>query len=56
MKDHGPGDGPARAFLEDLAADHHTPGQGEVDRLFDRPLGPIALFRGDQVGRRRRGD
>ena len=35
-----PGDGPARAFLGDLAADHHAPAQGQVDAMLERPLGP----------------
>ena len=46
-----PGDGPGRPLLGDLAMDHHAPGQGEVDRLLDRSLGPFALLQGGQVGR-----
>ncbi len=48
--DPGSGHGLARAFLGDLAADHHAPGQGQVDRILDGPLGPVEQFRTDQIG------
>ena len=43
---HRSRDGFAGAFLGDLAADQHAAGQGQVNGMLDRPLGPIeALWR-----------
>ena len=45
-----PGDGPARAFLDDLAAEHRAPAQGEVDRCSTAPLGHANCFRAIRYG------
>ena len=50
IADPRPRDGLAGAFLGDLAADQHAPGQGQVHRMLDRPLGPFELLRGVQIG------
>ena len=40
----------AGALLGDLAADHDAPRQGQVDRMLDRPFGPLEILAGGQVG------
>ena len=43
-------DGPAGAFLGDLAADQDAAGHGQVDGLLGRPLGPLEALRGEEIG------
>ena len=47
--DPGSNHGLARAFLGDLAADHYASWQSHIQRILDRPLGPVERFRDAQV-------